>query len=104
MRASANQTFDEYGHFVRIAKFMKRFDIHYSESEHIYSAKDKKTGNEYISIFGVGIKVTYARSVAGRGRDQFIRTKDTKVTNATEFAFQIYKCCQEVDAAMETNR
>ena len=96
-RRAATQI-DEYALFIKVAKFLKRVEVHYSRTDDIYSAKDKKTGHEFVSHFGEGVRVSYARPIRGRPRMEYIREKGTKFHNATEFAFEIYKCVQEIDA------
>lgn len=73
--------------FIEVAKFIKRFDIHYDSSARLYSARDKKTGDEYTSSNGEALTVVRAKDSP---RIEVLLTIEHKFKNATEFAYAIY--------------
>lgn len=77
-----------YGHFVSIAKFVKHFAI--SARAEYFMARDKRTNDVYMSMYGEGIRVTWQMPPAGHPRRMQVVEKGVRFKNATEFAFALY--------------
>lgn len=87
----------DFASFVSVAKFMRRIETHYDKAENTYSARETSNGHQFLSLYGEGIRVTYGEGVQGRPLIEFIRAKDYRFSNATEFDYEVYKCMLEIE-------
>lgn len=83
-----------YGHFVSIAKFVKHFKI--DKQRDYFMARDKRTNDVYMSMYGEGIRVTWEHPSQGQPKKMEVLDKSHRFNNATEFAFALYRAVEQM--------